>query len=261
MALISDQIGRSVYVEKVSKELNIAPQVLHTEINKILRQKNRKRSYQREDDYEVPGLSPQVVRAQSLPEKDGPEAQLIKEKEIMRVLLVHGNAEMKLELDTDDEEGEEIMLPVAEYMLHELSLDGINFTSDAFSQVIQIFRDKYTALGSFPEVADFVRDHVLSSAVAELVAEPHSLSENWEAKHRIFTESEAEHLKRTACDPLIRIKLQQVLNLIKDLDGRLKESAAEKDGNEEELTLLIQEKMRLNSLKSQLSDYFGTVIL
>lgn len=261
MALISDQISRSVYVEKAAKVLNIAAQVLHTEINKILRQKNRKRSYDREDDYDVPDLAAQVARQQALPEKDGPEAQLIKEKEIMRVLLVHGNAEMKLELETDDGQGEEIILPVAEYMLHELSLDGINFTSEAFSQVIQIFRDKFSALGSFPEVSDFVKDHILSAAVAELVAEPHTLSENWEAKHRIFTESEAENLRRTACDPLIRIKLQQVLNLIKDLDGKLKESAADKDGNEEELTLLIQEKMRLNSLKSQLSDYFGTVIL
>lgn len=265
LSMISDQISRSVYVEKCSEELNIAEQVLHTEINKILRQKNRKRSYDREADYDAPGLAPQVEKQQPLPENDGPESQLIKEKEIMRVLLVHGNSEMKLELDsdaeTDDEAEEEVTLPVAEYMLHELSLDGIRFTSDAFSQVIQIFRDKYNAQGSFPEVSDFVRDHVLSAAVAELVAEPHTLSENWEAKHRIFTEPEAENLMRTACDPLIRIKLQQVRNLIKDLDGKLKESAANEDANEEELTLLMQEKMRLNALKSQLSLYFGTVIL
>lgn len=260
LALISDHIARSVYVEKCAKRLNLAAQVLHTEINKILRSENRKRAYNAERDYD-PGPQAPSAPPQALPENDGPQARLIKEAEVMRILLVYGNAELKLDLVSEDGTEEEVTVPVAEYVLHELFTDGIQFTSEAFAEIIERFDEHHKSTGSFPETSDFVRDHKLSTAVAELVAEPYLLSENWAAKHRIFTESEAENLKRAAFDPLIRIKLQQVVKLIKDLDAKLKETAPLSDDNSEELTLLMQEKMRLNEIKSDLSKYFGTVIL
>jgi DNA primase len=255
LALIDDQISRSVYVEKCSRQLGIAAQVLHNEINKILRHKQKRRAYDQEDRQDIG-----PVDVLSTPTRQGPKlpeiSESIHEAEIVRVLLAYGNREIEIELEDEKGEGEPIRLALAEYVLHELFTDGITFDSEAFGRIIEAFRSKYEADGSFPEIELFLQDPELNQVVAGLVASPYELSENWAAQHRIFTEDETEDLKRVALDPLMRMKLRRVMAMIRNLEVKLKAC-----DNQEELLLLLNEKVRLNKVKIHLSNFFGSTIL
>lgn len=250
LSLINDQIDRSVYVSECSKKLEIAEQVLHNEINKILRQRQKRegRRYEEGQDIAPPELP--VAAPQGPPKTD----EQLYQREILRVMLAYGNRE--IEVDIEDDEGEPLKLPLAEYVMHELISDGLAFKSPVFGKILDIFTDRFQQEGAFPEVGEFIRDHELNQVVAELVSEPHELSANWAAQHRIFTETEEDDLKRTAFDPLMRLKLHKVMELILVLEEKLKTCE-----DEEALLPLIQEKMRLNKIKVQLSEYFGSAIL
>lgn len=251
-ALIEDQISRSVYVEKCGRQMGIAPQVIHTEVNKILRQRGRSRAPLDEQPTEEPGFKLPTQQQKGPYQGD----ELIYENEIIRILLSYGNREIELELQNEDDKDEMITLPLAEYVLHEIFSDGIAFASPQLARIVEAFRQKYEADGSFPEAEDFVKDPDLNTVVANLISSPYELSDNWATQHRIFTESEDEDLKKLALDPLMRIKLRKVMQMIKDLEVQIKAC-----DQEEELLLLLGEKIRLNKVKSHLSNFFGSAIL
>ncbi len=255
LALVKDQIVRSTYVEKCSRQLGIAAQVIHNEINKIIRREQRRQAIREERESDLP------LDVLAAPPQEGPPKadESIYEREIARVLLTYGNKEISIELEPEEEEGdesEELHVPLAEYVLHELFTDGIDFYTPAYRKIVEVFRERFEAQGSFPDVNYFVNDHELSPLVAELISEPYELSENWEAKYHIYTESEEENLKQTAFDPLMRLKLKRVMHMISELELKIKDCS-----EVDELHLLLLEKIRLDRLKVHLSSYFGTAIL
>jgi len=119
-----------------------------------------------------------------------------------------------------------------------------------------LFIDEYNEKETFPTFDDLVKNNELSEALAETISSPHELSENWEEKHRIYTDTEEKDLRRTIFDPLMRLKLHKVKTMISEVDQAMKIATSE-----EEITKHQQEKIMLNGVKMQLSDFFGSTII
>jgi len=248
---IGDHITRSIYIERCSKKLGIPEKALLNELNKFLRKRTLRKA----------GVDPEIIR-EGERRKEEQEAGLaiedpsIFEKEITRVLLIYGFKQ--IEIPVEDEEGEkkEIQVQVADYILHDLINDEIDFREGTYARILELFRKKFEEEGEFPSTDELIRDAELSQAVAAMIANPYELSENWESKHRIYTETEEHDLKRTVFDPLMRLKLSRIKTLTKEVEVALKSA-----DSEEELTLHLREKMKLDHMKSEVSKFFGSSII
>ena len=269
LAHIDDHIARSFYLEKCGNRLGIDDRALVSELNKILR-RERIRRHRGQDEYEP---EPDTKR----PQDEGPVTidPQVYEKEVVRVMLKYGNHEFDLELAPDLEESEAsedgletqnsteyqpnvetVRVRVAEYILHDIESDAIDFHSEVCAKIMAEYRRQFAENGIFPDMEIFLRDPELNQAVADMISEPYQLSENWAVKHRIYTESEEDDLRRTVFDPLMRFKLRRVKELMSEAENAIKTASDPIEIND-----LLREKMALDRMKSEVCAFFGTTIL
>ena len=253
LSLITDHIARSIYIERSSKKIGIPEQALYNELNKLLRKKQLKKS----------GVDPEIITKivdeKTRAEKETPVLDSgIHEKEIARVLITFGNQEIKVDIKNEDDEDEEVEVSVAEFILHDLSVDDIVFETPLYRRILDASKAYFEEHDTFPDTQFFVNDPdpAYSEAIAGMIATPYELSENWEAQHEIYTLTELENLKQVVFDPLMRLKLIRVKILIDKLEKTIKTAQSE-----EEITLLLQEKVKLDEMKAKVSKFFGSIIL
>jgi len=257
LSLIRDHIARSIYVERSSKRLNIPEQSLYNELNKILRKKQLKKS----------GVDQDVIESlvkTDRKQQDGRALHdpMVHEREIARVLINYGNRKLELELESeeDSEEGEDgpelVQVSVTEYILQHILDDEIEFRSPVYKQIVQQFLSYFEEYEASPPIDQFISDPELSQEIAGMITTQHELSENWEAKHKIFTTTEEDDMKRTVFDPLMRLKLMHVKKVMSELDEQLKTVT-----EEDKLHEILQEKMRIDRMKRELTNFFGSAII
>ncbi len=253
IALITDHIVRSVYLSRAAICLGISEQILLLELNRLVRSRGLKSA----------GVMPELVNdekgAISKQDKPLPESDhLSLEREVARILILYGSQEFDLEISDENDEEKILSVSLAEYVIHELTTEGLEFESPIYSKILNVFKSSFEESGNFPDATFFAKNpnQELTEAMAGLIATPYELSINWSEKHRIYTDTEEQNLKRTAFDPLMRLKLWRVRKLIQQVDASLKTNQ-----DEEELTKLLQEKIRLDKLKSEVSSFFGSTII
>lgn len=255
LALIEDQIARSIYTERCSKILDIPEQALYNELNKVLRKNQRKSGVRNLHEAEESEAEVIAMAAESQVPTIEPGHH---EKEIARILVSYGNSEMEIETQNDEDETEQIKVHVAEYILHDLVHDEVTFEHTLYGKIIEEFKTAFEETGSFPETSFFVNhsDPSYSQAIASMISSPYELSHNWEEKHRIYTHTEDQDLRRTVFDPLMRLKLNRVKSMMDTLEKALKETI-----NEDEVMLLLKEKVKLNRMKVEICKFFGSSII
>ena len=251
LSLITDHITRSIYVQRCSKKLELPEKALLNELNKFLRKRTfRKAGVDRETIQDEP---------QRKEEQEGitrVEDSSIWEKEITRILINYGSQEIEVDVESEEGEEEKVKVQVAEYILHDLLQDEISFKSVTYESIIDRFRTHFNEEGRFPSTEKMVRNAELSEAIAAMISSPYELSENWADKHRIYTDTEEKDLRRTVFDPLMRLKLNKVRTSMHEVVEAIKNAESE-----EELNLYMQEKIKLDNMKVQLSVFFGSAII
>jgi DNA primase len=251
LAFISDQITRSIYIERCSKRLGIPEKALLNELNKLLRKRHLKRA----------GVDPEIIQEQEKKRdtqglETAEEDPVVWEREISRVLLSYCTDTIRIPILNEDEEEDWIEVMIGEYILHDLHHDEIEFTSGLYARIVAEFRKKFEEEEAFPTVSELIKDPELSEAVAEMITSPYELSRNWSEKHNIYTDTEETDLKRTVIDPLMRLKLNRIKTMSKEVDNSIKSASSE-----DELNLHLQQKIRLDDMKIEVSKFFGTSII
>jgi DNA primase len=134
----------------------------------------------------------------------------------------------------------------------------VSFEHTLYGKIIEEFKTAFEETGSFPDTSFFVNhsDPSYSQAIASMISSPYELSHNWEEKHRIYTHTEDQDLRRTVFDPLMRLKLNRVKSMMDALEKALKETK-----NEDEVMLLLKEKVKLNRMKVEICKFFGSSII
>ena len=89
-----------------------------------------------------------------------------------------------------------------------------------------------------------------------MLTQRHQISDNWQKKHGILTETEEYIIGKAAKDCLFRMKMRHVQIAAKAIESQL-----ETESNEDEVMVLLAEKKRLDDVRKQLADNFGTVVL
>jgi DNA primase len=261
IALIPDAIKRSVFVQDCSQIMGIGESVLFLELNKSL-QENLKKGPGKPTSSEEGGVHTTVEAPVPTPfDETAPVADTLnaeaQERDFLRILLMYGEYEMPIEIVNEEGKREVIHLSVADYLIGNLEHDFMTLQSEVYSKMLKEYLElvKDNQMPSHHNFTSHEEESVRSEAVNVLTTR-HQISENWKTKHGILTESEEYVIGKAAKDCLFRMKMRHVQIAAKAIESQL-----EGESNEDEVMILLAEKKRLDEVRKQLADNFGTVVL
>lgn len=222
IAVIPDSITRTIYIKECSTHLEVAEPVIYNEVNKLLRQKSFKdrNEYPRIEDLPV---IPQVVVKQVQPEN----ITWFSEREIIRLLLRFGSSDF--EKVKNLEEGKEEVISVSEFIVKEITNDGLAFDDKICAKIFSDFSFN-AEQGLVTGEKQFVKheDPAISSFSAELLADSHELSKIWQAK-QTFVETEDMKLREMVSDAVLKFKSDKIKQIMKMLITQLEEAVKAND--------------------------------
>ncbi len=236
---IPDGIDRSVYIKECSTVMEVPEQTLINELNRLLRNKFSKRADIHPDT--IATQMPQRVVADQA--RVDPHDISFHENHLMRLLLLYGQ-EM-ISMPGDEEEADEVLVPIMDYILEDLDNDQIKFENGLFQDML---KEMYQAKADNKKIdLTFFTNHArpkIAETAIELVHSPHHLSENWE-KNKIFVKGEADQLKTMVITTLLPLKSKLISKQLKQIADHLKIVS-----DEAEQFVLMQQYFELKRLVS-----------
>ncbi len=251
IAIIPDNIVRSVYIKECSNILNVDERVLYTEINKIKGRlqeeawKNEQRSNIELQSREDSIVNQSIIRADNHCD--------LEERALVRLLLNFGKEKLYTIKDEQGEDKEVIC--VGNYIIEELERDELTSVNGAYQQVF----DEYLKHKLDPnfDAKTFFRDHTdpkIVQLAADIMSEPYQLSDMWTRKDS-YVESEEMKLKEIVPKLVNEYKGKKVRLLIEEVVNEMQE--IQKNGDSERLMELMKQKMVLDQIKNTLSKELG----
>ncbi len=247
IAVIPDNITRSVYLKECSNLLNVKEDTLYFEINKI-RRKHSEKKYRtfrhREEDF-----NPPVPKQQpAIKETDQGEEY---EKQLIRLLLLYGSSK-SITIKTKPRQE---TVPVAEYILRELKDDELELDHPVFRKIYEEYvrlheQNRNVDIKHFVNHADIN----ISSLVISLIYEPYQISKIW-SRHDNHLETEEMKLSQIIPKTILSFKRRKIEKILQKTSEELKEAQAKEDKEKE--NFLTEKFMALNDLKKKISLAIG----
>lgn len=252
IAVIPDSITRTIYIKECSTFLEVGEPIIYNEVNKLRHQKNfqDRNNYPRPEDLPVP---PQVLQKPLEPQP----GNIYSEREIIRLLLKFGSAEFEKRLA--GEEGNEETISVADFIVHEINNDGLEFDNKIYAKIFSDF-SFHTQQGLITGDRQFVKheDPEISSLSADLLVDSYELSKIWKTQHSNI-ETEDMKLKDLVGDSVLKFKSDKIKIIRKELLEMLGEAVKE---NDIEKILYLQKKYSaFSTALREISEKLGGRIL
>ncbi|PIW04309.1 MAG: hypothetical protein COW40_10440, partial [Cytophagales bacterium CG17_big_fil_post_rev_8_21_14_2_50_40_13] len=237
IALIPDGIKRSVYIKSCADLLEIDEQVLLSELNKILIQKQRKERSQNQN-IQIDEPITELPQQEELPD----HSTYYVEKECLRMLINYAN---------EPYEGNET---IGEFIIRETS--DIEFNDMLIKEAI-VKSAAILAEGKLLEADMFIGpEHPnMSQLVIGLLDMKYFISDFWETRHKITTTHEKEDLPSATHKIVLRLKRKKLQAMINENEETLKSSSA--IGDQDELLRMIK---HLKGLFDQVTTELGIVV-
>ncbi len=245
IALIQDNIKRQLYIKHCSDIVDVPENILVNETNKI-----RTRQFKKTNELstqEAQDINAHIATEVSHAQPISKTPQLYyQEKDIVRILLDHGDKEMTEEHS------------VAEYVIFELV--DIDFRNDVFGKIIKWHMDAYQQDIPFTEIKNLnaIEDREMKDCLIELMSSPYELSPNWFNKHEIIVKGNGDAYKSDVVSAMQRFRYFKLMELVKMVDEKIK--TAEQSGRFEEMIAAILKKMELMETRQKLAKEIQTVI-
>jgi len=255
IALIPDNIIRSIYMKECANIMEIEESILQLEVNKIRRKGNFKNkdseqvSQQQAGSFEVEALIQTVV-----PEKENFVFDA-EERELLRVMITYGNILIKIEAEDDANDKHELEITLAEFILFELYRDGIAFENPIHQTILDEYTNELShqrlpnlqhfSMSSNPLISSFVINNIISN---------HELSNKW-LNFGVHVTSEISNVKKGAQHILFSLKEKKINAFISEKQETLKHLPPE------EHEAVLKEILHLTSLKSRVNQLLGRIIV
>lgn len=266
IAVIPDNIARSVYIRECSVMLEIDEKVILNEVNKIILSKVEK---------SVNGTSPvnagvtgNAAQTPSLPTQETAvegkaSVSPYQEYELTLLRYIVRYGERVLYQYQDEETSEEIVYHVADYIKNELEWDDLTFYTPLYQQIMEEAAGKCKESG-FVASKYFLShpDPEVSLLTADLVSDKYQLSK-YHFKFRNL-EQEEDRLEQIINHDLYAMKGAYIQVKRKELQAQLREiqgSGSGENGNSAKLIEIIKRLKELDEIKTALSKQLGERIV
>jgi len=247
VAVIPDNITRSVYIRECSRLLNVDEEVLYTEVR---RQKRKK-----DDD-----LKAGIVREVQKQPRSQPSFVLretgeltTEETEVLRYLLKFSKMPLY------EEEGEHPLdlriVSVGQFIRDELERDGLIPDKPAFRKIFEEVADNLDN-PYFDPWKHFVyhKDGEVSKLATDLLSEKYTESKRWK-RAGSYTEKEEDILDLLVPRIVNEFKLKKLKKMMRELEKEIKTASSE---NSFDRVIELQGTfMNLKSVEKYLSDQLG----
>ncbi|HOP59567.1 MAG TPA: DNA primase [Bacteroidales bacterium] len=252
IAVIPESITRTIYIKDCSVRMNIPEEVLYNEVNNIRRQK----SFQDRNKYPGPEDLPAPPVQVPKTVKQEPTTSF-SEKEIIRLLLKYGSAELERKKQNDDKD--EAVITVADYIINDIISDELSFDNPLYARIFEEFRFAVEQ-GVFLNDKQFIKneDPAISKLSADILSDSYQLSRIWINK-QAYVETEDMKLKDIVPDVVLKFKSDKIKIRLKDIMTQLEEAAREDD--QEKILMLQKKDQTLKKALRTISDNLGKRII
>jgi len=254
IAVIPDGILRSLYIRECSTLLDITEQTLQNHLNKELRLRLKKSLP--DNDKKLLELADfeQNTQRQVIVDLDDSTDD---ERNLIRFLLNFAHKDIFIKHAEKLSKIQEIeSISIAAYFVKDICESKLKF-DDAGLQVI--FDEFAISLEKniIPDDNYFLNypDLLIRKLYFDIIASPYQLSENWEKKHHIYTDTEEKRLSYFADWYLDNFKSRKILKMIKENAEKIKKAS------EEELNELLEKHKKLNQIKSTLAKKMSRIFI
>lgn len=241
ISVIDDQIKQTVYLQECSKILEIDLNTLYSELMKLRRNKifdgKSPTGYGQQQK-----LAPQLPKQQQVPKTSSNKeiGFLAKEREIIRLLLLHGDKTIANPLDTNKENPQN--LKVAELMIGLMVKYNITELRNKINQ--QIFAEIFDDVCNGREISEknFINnpDPTINSVAADVCSSTYELSTIW-TKHGSVYYSEESRLSEIILDVCNKYLIEVKKDKKHKLSAELKRQIETSTKQQSQLAMLEQE--------------------
>ena len=256
IAIIPDNIIRSIYIKECSNIMEIEESILQLEVNKIRRKVSPK---QKKDDSVLDENSQTEILNQTNFQETNENTVLkfdSEEKELLRIMLLHGNILVKIDAENENEvAADDLEITISEFILYELWRDQISFENP----IHQVILDEYILELShdrIPTIQHFSmsQNPIISSFVINNIINNYELSNKWE-KLGVYISEEINDIKKSTENLLFSLKEKKINSFINQKQDLLKLT------NPEETEHIIKEIIQLIDLKKRVNKLLGRIVI
>ncbi len=247
---IPDGIIRSMYLRQCAEQMNVSEQILVGEINKI-----RRSDFKRKESAQVEEALSNVMDMpididQPIVEESVTYHQ---EKEIIRLMVNYPLHEISVG-NPSDKQAEPVKFNLVDFIVQELEQE-YEFENAVFGKIFSFISTNRS--GGFPvNLLTTNDDDEIRNTCIELLTEKYQLSDEWESKG-VFVKKEVSVLNHGVISAVYLLKIKQVMKLKTENQKQIK-LLAEKG---EDIMELMEIQRALESVKNQLTDYLGIVVI
>ena len=257
IAMIPDNIIRSVYVKECANIMEMEEGILQQEVNKL----RRKAGLKSPESYVAPSKE-EYAQQQEIEETgaEKKEGELVsfdhEEIELLRIMMQLGNVYIEMEGEDENSESHTIEIAAAEYIIFELYQDEMTFENPIHETVLSNYISQLSE-GKFPDVQYFVNspNPIVSDFTIKHVVNSYELSNRW-VNFGVLVPEEKYQLKKGIEHVLFSYKEKKINQLIHQKQESLRDVA---EGTESEA--LINEIIDLIALKSKVNKILGRVVV
>lgn len=253
IALIPDNITRSIYIKECSGIMAIEESILQMEVNKIRRKAGAK---QRDTTEPKTATEPTEESAFIVQE---PEKEVFnydyEEKELLRIMMIYGKILITIDAEDDDQEAHDLEITLSEYILFELWRDEIGFENPIHQTVMDDYVHEVSHQ-RLPDLQHFSmsQNPLISSFVINSIINGHELSPKWQ-HFGVHVPQEINNIKRGTQHLLFSLKEKKLNAYIHDKQELLKTAT------DEETDVIMKEILHLISLKSRVNKLLGRIVI
>ncbi len=247
IAVIPDQITRTVYVKECSMQLSMPEEVILDEVLKLRKQQSfRDRNAWPAQDAMV---SPQTQAPKQQRKKE--ETSHYSEQELLRLLIRYGS--VVLSRVTDKETGTETITTVADYIISQITEDELEFENPVFATIFSEIQF-IVSQGLVPGDRHFVHhaDPAISAIAVDMLTEQYTLSRIWNSRGA-YVETEDMKLKEIVPDSVLKFKSDKIKVMQKELRRAMTEAA----GDDDKISELQERYKAMTSLQKKISTGLG----
>ena len=256
IAIIPDNIIRSIYIKECSNIMEIEESILQLEVNKIRRKVSPK---QKKDDSVLDENSQTEILNQTNFQETNENTVLkfdSEEKELLRIMLLHGNILVKIDAETENEvAADDLEITISEFILYELWRDQISFENPIHQvildeYILELSHDRIPAIQHF----SMSQNPIISSFVINNIINNYELSNKWE-KLGVYISEEINDIKKSTENLLFSLKEKKINSFINQKQDLLKLT------NPEETENIIKEIIQLIDLKKRVNKLLGRIVI
>lgn len=257
VALIPDQITRTVYMQKIATQFEISESIISNELIKLRKNVVSKQIQEPEiTELKIEKQEETITYDQS---KNDEEHFRLKEHDLIRIMVKYGVHVIQTE--QIDENGQSITAEtsVIEMICHELDKDELFFNYPLHAKIHKLFVDGLNEKQLLStKYLKRLEDQEIVKFVSDIESNDHDLSAKWLSQYNITTRSESDRMLETVMNGIYSFKSFKIEQKIGEI-RKLLENA--ENLSDTELMDLLTEQMAYEKVKIIFSEKLGRIIL